>query len=399
MRKMILYMASRNLMRRLRFLITVVLCVVLTSFSFVLTVSVLTTTVSGISLSRERQGADVLVYPNVPEINDASMLYSGVAQSVYMDASLTEQLDNGMAEDVAVQFYLHTLPSGGCCETSEEYRLVGIDWDTDFIVKPWVENPEVKALEKGQILVGSALKEKVSGTTIILNNMLNVVSVLEPTGTSLDHSLILNIDQLRQMGRTNFLPSTFGGRETKNVVTCVMIRLKDGISADEYISGLSDVNAKFISVSSAEKRLKQTVDTFSVIFTAVVAVIAFLCCVTLMSQFRLLTISRCKEVGYLRSIGMSRLNINVLFILEFGVIGLAGGLMGSVLGIMSARPVIDWLSRQMSFPTAGWSGLFVAKQMAAGIIVSLFICMLSTIAPLRYITHISPHEAITKGEV
>lgn len=399
MGQMILYMASRDLLRRLKFFITVVICVIFTSFSFVLTMSILDMTISGISLSQERQGADVLVYPNHSETDDASMLYSGVAQSVYMDAAVIEKLDNEKVESVTAQFYLQTLPASGCCETSEEYRLVGIDWETDFIVKPWVENPEVDSLEKGQIIVGSALKDDVYESMMILNNMMEVVSALEPTGTSLDYSIFLNIDQLRQLGKVNFLPKTFNNKETKDVVTCVMIKLKKGETAEEYISGLSDVNAKFISTSSTEANLKQTIDTFAAIFTAGIAVIILLCCVTLMSQFRLLTIGRCKEVGYLRSIGMSRSCVNALFIVEFGVVGGIGGLTGSILGIFSADPVVDWMSQKVSFPVTGWSGIFMLKHVLLGTVVSLFICMVSTISSLRYNTRISPHDAITKGEV
>ena len=399
MKSMIWYMASRNLMRRLKFFITVVICVIFTCFSFVLTMSILDMTISGINLSHERQGADVLVYPKVSELNDTSMLYSGVAQSVYMDASIMEELNNDKVEAVTPQFYLHTLPSSGCCEVSKEYRLVGIDWETDFIVKPWMKNKGVTSLGKGQIIVGAALENEINPKTMILNNMEEVVSILEPTGTSLDHSLFFDVDQLRRIGKLNFLPSTFDDKETKDVVTCVMIKLKDGVSAEEYIAEFDDVNAKFISTSSTEEGLKQTIDTFAVIFTAVITIILLLCCVTLISQFRLLTISRCKEVGYLRSIGMSRSKVNKLFLVEFGLIGLIGGLMGSLLGILSAGPFIEWISQKVAFPITEFSGMFMLKHYALGIGVSVIICMISTVSSLRYITRISPHDAITKGEI
>lgn len=399
MKNMIFYIAFRNLMRRLKFLITVTICVIFTCFSFVLTMSVLDMTISGINLSHERQGADVLVYPNVSEINDTSMLYSGVAKSVYMDAAIIKELTNEKVESITPQFYLHTLPSSGCCETSEEYRLVGIDWETDFIVKPWVKNKDVNSLNKGQIIIGSELEDEIKPKSMILNNMLEVVSVLEPTGTSLDHSIFMNMDQIRQLGKLNFLPSIFDNRETKDVFTCAMIKLKDGVSAEEYISELSDVNAKFISTSSTEAGLKQTIDTFAVIFTVVITIILVLCCVTLISQFRLLTISRCKEVGYLRSIGMSRSQVNKLFLTEFGVIGLIGGLLGSLFGILSAGPFLDWVSQKVAFPVTGFNGVFMLKHFALGIGVSMIICMISTISSLRYITRISPHDAITKGEI
>ena len=110
MLKMILGIAWRNIVRRRRSVSTILLCVCITVFTVVSVWSVLDATTAGLELSRERQGADVLVYPNESEISDSSMLYSGVAQSVYMPADIISKLDTDMVEDITWQFYLQTLP-------------------------------------------------------------------------------------------------------------------------------------------------------------------------------------------------------------------------------------------------------------------------------------------------
>ena len=40
---------------------------------------------SGLQISEERMGADVIIYPNSAKIDDTEFLYSGIAQMVYRE--------------------------------------------------------------------------------------------------------------------------------------------------------------------------------------------------------------------------------------------------------------------------------------------------------------------------
>lgn len=396
MLKMILGIAWRNIVRRRRSVSTILLCVCITVFAVVSVWSVLDATTAGLALSRERQGADVLVYPNESELSDSSMLYSGVAQSVYMPADIVAKLDTDMAESITWQFYLQTLPNAGCCSVEKEYRLVGIDWESDFLVRPWVKDKSVTGLEDGEILVGCNISTEETSSMMILNYPMKVVSSLEPTGTSLDDSVIVNINLLRRLAKLNFI---FKDLPPADLVTCAMVRLQDGASVQAYIQSLGGVEAKVVSISGVQNALQSEVDMLAVILTCLLAVIVILCCVTLSSQFRMLTLTRKKEVGYLRSIGMSRPQIYIMFITEFGLISLIGGVAGSAVGAAVVVPVTEWIKQHVALPISPSDPAFLVVHALAGLLLAVAVCALATISPLHQITQISPHEMIAKGDL
>ena len=396
MLKMIFRIAWQNIARRRRSVSTILLCVCITVFTVVSVWSVLDSITAGLELSRERQGADVLVYPNESEISDSSMLYSGVAQSVYMPADIVSKLETDMVEDITWQFYLQTLPNAECCTVEKEYRLVGLDWESDFLVRPWIKDKSIASLEDGQVLVGCNIPTEETTNMMILNYPLKIVSTLEPTGTSLDDSVIMNISLLRRLAKLNFI---FKDLPPAELITCAMVRLQDGTSVQEYIQSLGGVEAKVVSISGVQSALQSEVDMLAVIMTCLLAVIVVLCCVTLSAQFRMLTLTRKKEVGYLRSIGMSRPQIYAMFITEFGLISLIGGTIGSIAGASVVVPAIEWVKQNIALPISPSDPTFLAAHALFGLLLAVAVCAFATVSPLHQITRISPHEMIAKGDL
>ncbi|MCI2058398.1 MAG: ABC transporter permease [Oscillibacter sp.] len=396
---MLFYLAKRNLFRRLRFLLTAAVCVFAAAFAAVLAWSVLDAARAGLALSRERQGADIVVYPNETEVSDASMLYSGIAQSVYMDQEILRKLDTAGAAAVTGQFYLQTLPAADCCSVGKEYRLVGIDWDSDFVVRPWIKDRKLHSLKDGQVIVGSGIADEVGAGMVLLNHPVRVVSVLEPTGTALDQCIILNMEQLQKMAETGFPPDFFRGSRPAGLVTCALVRLRPGVSPKDYIASLRSVDAKVVSTASVRKTLEGEIGALSKILTGLLAVMLLLCCAALSSQFRMLTLSRCREVGYLRSIGMSRLRVYAMFLVEFGLVSFLGGAAGSAAGMAAAFPAADYLRRSLSIPLEPWSAASCVLRVLIGTALALAVCGAATVLPLRRIARISPHDAIAKGEM
>ena len=95
-----LEIAWKNITRRTKVMGSLFFCVLAGVFSVVLVWSSYDVSKKGTELSRVRMSADVMVYPYETELSDVSMLYSGIAQSVYMDAGIAEQLSNGYVEKV-----------------------------------------------------------------------------------------------------------------------------------------------------------------------------------------------------------------------------------------------------------------------------------------------------------
>lgn len=113
----------------------------------------------------------------------------------------------------------------------------------------------------------------------------------------------------------------------------------------------------------------------------------------------MLTYSRCKEIGYLRTIGMNRSDISAMLAMEFGSVSLLGGCVGSLAGLAAAVQAVEWIRGNFALPMGQWDAAFVLGHGLTGVALALLLCAAATLFPLRRITRISPHDAITEGEL
>lgn len=393
-----LVIAWKNVIRRTKVMGLLFLCVLVSIFSVVLVWASYDTAKGGIELSRTRMGADVMVYPYEAELSDVSMLYSGIAQSVYMDADIEKQLSNKYVEKIVSQFYLQTLPTSGCCTTTKELRLVGINWEEDFTVHSYLGENNIDKLDMQEAVVGSNVK--IPGeNTLILNMPVHIVGVLETTGTYLDDSIILSMDQLRQLAKLNFPESYFNGEKPTNLITCALVRLKDDVDPQQYMESIGEVQAKKVLVSSAANTIQDEITVLFGLLTGAAFVIVLLCVIALFSQLQSLIHSRYCEIGYLRSIGVCRTNIYKMFIFEIGFVVVGAGTFASIAGLIAAHLAIEWVRQYMSLPITNWTNGFIAVHFLGGVLAAILISIISAVFPLCKAVRMSPQEAMTRGEI
>jgi putative ABC transport system permease protein len=111
-----------------------------------------------------------------------------------------------------------------------------------------------------------------------------------------------------------------------------------------------------------------------------------------------------REIGILRALGLSRPGIAMLFVGEAAAMGLAGGLGGSVFGVLLARRVVSLLSRTVtdlyapvSVAADGLSWLTPALLIEGGLF-GLTVAMLGALAPSVDASRTAPARALAPGE-
>ncbi len=389
--------ALSNISRRKQLVAIVSICIIISVFLFVLVWGTLDATKAGLKLNQERHGADVVVYPLESKLDDSEILYSGVAQSVYMPEDIISFIDNQYVEDITTQYFLQTLPLEGCCSVESELRLVGVDWESDFMVRPWVGDKSISSLNEGQVIVGCNVDAYGLDFMTILNNPMRIIATLEPTGSFLDESVICNMNQLRRIASVNY--HFEDNPDPYKSITCAMIRLREDAPIDTYLDSINGISANVISVSDLQIKLQHEIGMFSTILTFLLAVILILCIIAISSQFYMMIHMRIKEVGYLRSIGMTRSQLFRMFIMEFGLIGLLSGFFGSLIGMALISPMINWVKSNLTMPVSSVDIKFMFIHLLIGIVITLLLCLISTVIPLMITNRLSPHEMITKGEL
>lgn len=398
MRHTFLTFAWKNITRRTKTMGALFLCVLVSVFSVVLVWTSYDTVKSGIELSKSRMSADVMVFPYETELSDVSMLYSGIAQSVYMDDSVADALSNEYVERIASQFYLQTLPTAGCCTITKEMRLVGVNWENDFTVHSYLKNKTIEYLGDKEIILGSNVEIE-DENTLILNLPVKVVGVLDTTGTYLDDSIILSMDQLRQLAKINFPDNYFGGKKPAESITCALVELKEGVDPQKYMEAVEEVQARKVLISSTANTVQNEISVLFGLLSGAALVILLLCAAALFSQLQALIHSRYQEIGYLRSIGMKQMDTCKLFVLEIGIVVAAAGMLASVIGLIVARFTIAWVRQYMPLPVVNWTAGFLLLHFGGGVLLTVLISLISAVLPLRKAVRMTPQEAMTRGEL
>ncbi|MCR4963826.1 MAG: ABC transporter permease [Firmicutes bacterium] len=358
---------------------------------------------SGLAISAMRMGADVIIYPKDAEISDAEFLYSGIPQMVYMDASVIDgKLPQQYIEHITPQFFLKTLPAASCCATDEEFRIVGIDKESDFIVAPW---HNVEMLHAEDMLVGAhngSLRPNIK--VLLLGNTFKVVDKIAETGSAIDQSVFIDIDEARKIAAERFTQDDFHyfekGQHLDNLVTCYLIKLNDQISPDDFVAAVKDtgIDAQIASISAARSQLSDELNDLAKILFAFTAAIILLGCLALYAQYVNLTGKMQREIGYMRSVGLRKRDVFFSVFLQVCLMGGIGGLIGGVLAVLLLNPAVRFLQEVLVLPVSrlGFGGAVLA--VLSGVVLALLISLVSSLAPIVRSVGKDPAKAVTEGE-
>ena len=168
-------------------------------------------------------------------------------------------------------------------------------------------------------------------------------------------------------------------------------------------SDLSSVRDTILTQGFLVSSLSDTVDQANKIFSIVqlvlmsFGVIALI--VSAIGMFNTMTIAlleRTEEIGIMKSIGASDLDISLLFILEATLMGFLGGLGGVVLGVLGGKAV-NFLINFLATRFGGQSvNLFVSPTWFVLFIISFgaFVGLLTGFVPARRASRVDPLDAL-----
>lgn len=369
--------AQRNLRRKPRRSFCLVLTVLLFAFSL-FAGSVLSVSLSdGILSMSDRLGADVMVVPEGYDPHIDSILLSGKPSSFYLPRDVMEELKGIEGIDkMSPQIFLATL-NASCC--SYPVQLVGIDYETDFLIKPWLKETLHRELEDGEIILGYRVNGEQGDTIEFFKKGYPVAGRLQQTGMGFDATVFMTrstaVALAREAERLMKHPLARDG----SLISTVMIRLAPGYDSVEVAREINGkLNGKGIYALFSKKFVNKITSGLTVVsglIKGIVALVWLLAVVVIALLFAMTLGERRREMGVLRAVGATRGMLIRLALTEVSLLGLYGSILGVLLAGAAVAAFAPSMTGTLNLPflLPPLSGLLLmgAASVAASVLTGI----------------------------
>lgn len=398
----ILKLAYLNVVRRKSQSLLTGFITTLTILVFVLIFSIFFIVQDGLSLTEKRLGADIIVVPNKSDLNELDTLFTGIPQTIYMPKSIETQLRNiDGVKEITPQFFTATIEGASCCSYDKTLRIVGVDQESDFLLKPWFEEYNMNSLARDEVIIGGEIQVILGNKVSILGDIFTVAGTLYNTGSGMDNTIFMNIDKARLLAEEKFSSDLWNGDTPKNLISSILIKVSEDTNVESVVNKIDnlslDVKAK--SISKSISTIKNQMKAFSKVILGIYLALILISILALIGRFNSLAKERKKEIGFLRAVGVHKKDIFKLVISEAWIIASISGLLGSALGVILVNPTISSLKNSIIIPEGYWSISNAIVNIIIGVTFSLLLGFLASVYPAWKNSSIVPQEAIGKGDI
>lgn len=397
------FLAYKNIQRRRGQALLTIMIVLVTIFVFTSVFGIMQVIQEGLSLSKERLGADAVLVPTASSVEGQTLLFTATPENIYMPKSIIDEVKKlDEIIEFTPQFYAQTLALD-CCTPGEEVRIIGVDFDTDFIMAPHFVGESVGNGESNEIILGSNFPADLVGSNyLVLGEKFFVINQLKPTGTGMDDTLFMEIDMCRNLASTSeFLNLNWRDNNPSELISVVLVKFKEGVSAEEFLTIIdnSGIDAKVIltdlTITDIQRQFTVLIRILFIIWIALMVVTVL----SIFGRFNALALERKKEIGLLRAMGMKSKEIFGLVVIECSIMSTIGGILGSVLATLSMGLINDSLKDVFMLSPSVWNWNLALKGCILGIFIAVLLGVLSSAYPALKSASLDPQVAITEGEM
>lgn len=397
-----LLLAWRNATRRKNQTLITILITLVTVLTFVLAYGIISTLDEGAKLANSRLGADVIVLPHTVQADAFQTLFTADPVNIYMSEDVLDKVRElpGVYQ-ATPHFFAQTL-NQSCCSVGDAKRLVGFDWDSDFIVRPWLEEHDLTELATDKVITGGAVPPLLGGKAIILGEEFWVAGGLETTGTGMDETIFIDISVTRQLAKNSpYLQKLWEKGPPDHLISAVLVRVEDAVDpllvAD--LINATETGGNAVAVSKVIRSARDQMDSLTRVLLLLWGAIAVTAGLGLFGRFNSLAQERKQEIGIFRAIGGKQSEAFGLIIIETLIMVLSGGLAGGLIGVLLVSRTLNWIRELIQLPQGTWSLMSAFQSVALGLGVALILGLASALYPAWKSAKLDPQEAISRGNL
>lgn len=336
--------------------------------------TILSSSISGgVNNLSNRLGADIIVVPEGYKANIESVLLKGEPSEFYLpDNSLEKIKKIEGIESATPQLYVATL-SASCC--SYPVQIIGIDYDSDFLIKPWLQKSLNRELKDDEVIVGSNIIGEKNSKVKFFEEELDIVGKLEQTGMGFDATVFVNMKTARKLARASERIQKNPASEGEKIST-ILIKLKPNYSASEVSNKIMKEYTKDGMFAMFSKKFVNEVSSNLKVISSYIyisiAVIWVMSMILLAVVFSIIVNERKKELSILRVLGASKKKLSKIIMYESIYIGFYGSVLGIIVGIISVFSIIPIIQKNLNLP-------FLTPSIYNLVLVSIFSLCVGTL--------------------
>ena len=219
-----------------------------------------------------------------------------------------------------------------------------------------------------------------------------VVGILEKIGNRMDDtSVVISI----KIAKDIF--------DVEDEISIIFVKVKKGVDVNSVAEEIKEKLRKLKNEEEGEEsfqvqtsaqlmeRVQTILSLFQIMLVGIAAISLLVGGIGIMNTQYTSVLERTREIGIMKAIGASNLDVMLIFLIEAGIIGLVGGIIGCILGIGMAK-LIEIYAANTGFSTLK---AYVDSTLILGSLAfSFFIGAISGFAPARRAAKLQPAEAL-----
>ncbi len=358
----------------------------------------------GVDANEKRSGAQALVVPVEAKstLDDSALLFTGAPAPIYFQKDIAEKIANlDGIERSTIQFYTQTLDES-CCSTIGATRLIGVDLSTDWTIQPLASKELPDKLGEGNVVIGANVGSGPGTPVTLLGTTFNIYDQLAPSGTDLDNSILLDIDEARKISENSkglsYLWQKYGNAE--DLVSTVLFDYKEGVDRFRVTNSITAINGlSVIERSDVVAESQRSLEAVFAILFGVGIIMLIVTIVQLVARFYTCVWDRKSELALYRAIGASSRDLKALIGCESAITTGIGYVFGIILGIALYFGLLELLQDSSSFPFIGLAPWMVVLAAIALLCVFAILTAIAIVVPLRQSGRLDPSLAMQQGDI
>ena len=257
-----------------------------------------------------------------------------------------------------------------------------------------LEGRYVKESEKGKCVIGYGVAKNLFGKEVSIGNKLiingksfKVVGILEQIGSRMDdYSIIIPLEEARKLfDEEEEVSLIFAKVSNEQIIDDTVEEIKKKL---KRLRGEEDFT--ILTQKQLLEKISSVLGILQFVLISVAAISLVVGSVGIMNSMYTSVMERTRDIGTMKAVGATNFQVMMIFLIEAGILGFFGGLLGVLLGIFLTKIALSYASMYgIIIPF-----VFDVRLFAGVLIFSFCLGMVSGILPARRAAGLDPVEAL-----